>query len=545
MARTEAKARGAFYTPPAVADFLATWAIRSGADRVLEPSAGDGALVRASVARFCELSCEDGIRVVAVEPEPREAAKCRSVDPSVRVLERDFFGVLPEDVGRVDAVIGNPPYIRYQRWTGPARDISLKRARDQGVVLSARASSWAAFVIHSCQFLSDDGRLGLVLPLELLTSDYAEPVRQYLPRRFTSVIVLAVDEPVFLDASVSTVLLLASPDGPPGLQVQRLGSARDLRNWLAETRGHVRDSGPGTHVALPAAPARWAAALDAAAADIYDRLGSSNRLLPLGRIASVDIGVVTGADRFFVLDPAIASSIGIPLEQQVAIVRRPAALAGLRADASETARLICLPRAVAAELPVAVRTYIESGEANGLHTRYKCSRRSPWFALTPPVRRPDAFFRYMNHDAARLVSNDIESLSTNLLHGVRLLPGAPDVRALSAAMLSSATRLSAEIEGRSYGGGVLKLETKEAERVLVARLTNASEQRLLGLFPTLDELLRTDQLEAASALVDEELGIDHTTLMVAAQRLGGRRFKRSRRASAAEKSEGTPLPPAA
>lgn len=531
VVRTEAKSRGAFYTPSAVADFLATWAIRGGAERVLEPSAGDGALVRASVARFRDFSREPGVRVVAVEPEPREAAKCRSVDPSVRVLERDFFSVLPEDVGRVDAVVGNPPYIRYHQWTGPARDISLKRARDQGVVLSAQASSWAAFVIHSCQFLSEDGRLGLVLPLELLTSDYAEAVRQYLPRRFTSVIVLAIDEPVFANATVSTVLLLAGPDGPAGLQIQRLGNARDLRTWLAEKLGDDRRAEDAVAGALPAAPSRWAASLDAVAASAYEGLVASSRLLPLGRIASVDIGVVTGADAFFVLDPKTASSIGIPVDQQVAIVRRPAALAGLRAQAGETARLICLPRVAAAELPVDVRTYVEDGEGNGLNTRYKCSRRNPWFALTPPVRRPDAFFRYMNHDAARLVSNEIGALSTNLLHGVRLLPGAPAIRALCAAMLSSATRLSAEIEGRSYGGGVLKLETKEAERVLVARLDVATQQRLDELFPTLDELVRTNQLDVASALVDEELGVDHGALMGAAQRLGGRRFKRARRVS--------------
>ena len=182
----------------------------------------------------------------------------------------------------------------------------------------------------------------------------------------------------------------------------------------------------------------------------------------------MDIGVVTGADAFFVLEPETAASMGINSDQQVAIVRRPAALGGLRVDEDETARLLCLPRVATAELPVAVRSHVDRGVAKGLHLRYKCSRRKPWFALTPPVRRPDAFFRYMNHDAARLVSNEIEALDTNLLHGVRLLPGAPDVRA-RCSHLSSSTRLSAEIEGRSYGGGVLKLETKEAERVLVAQ----------------------------------------------------------------------------
>src|SRR4051794_10549339 len=95
---SEAKARGAFYTPRSIASFIATWAVRAGANRVLEPSAGDGAMVRAVVARFRDFSDEPGVRVVAVESDPSEAAKCRSLGTSIRVLERDFFGVLPEDV---------------------------------------------------------------------------------------------------------------------------------------------------------------------------------------------------------------------------------------------------------------------------------------------------------------------------------------------------------------------------------------------------------------------------------------------------------------
>ncbi len=54
--------------------------------------------------------------------------------------------------------------------------------------------------------------------------------------------------------------------------------------------------------------------------------------------------------------------------------------------------------------------------------------------------------------------------------------------ALSASMLGSATRLSAEIEGRAYGGGVLKLETKEAERVLCSTLDASQQAALLDIF---------------------------------------------------------------
>ena len=128
----------------------------------------------------------------------------------------------------MDAVIGNPPYIRYHGFFGEDRRKGLARARGQGVELTDLASSWAHFVVHSTGFLGPEGRLALVLPAELLHTDYGQPVRNILMRRFGSVIVVAFDRVVFPDAQVDAVLLLASNDDRLGLRVIRITDERDL-----------------------------------------------------------------------------------------------------------------------------------------------------------------------------------------------------------------------------------------------------------------------------------------------------------------------------
>src|SRR5205085_7931755 len=90
---------------------------------------------------------------------------------------------LPE----MDAVIGNPPFIRYQKHIGEARKRSARAALAQGVRLSGLASSWAALLVHACAFLRPEGRLAMVMPAELLTVHYAEPIRRWLRRRFVAV----------------------------------------------------------------------------------------------------------------------------------------------------------------------------------------------------------------------------------------------------------------------------------------------------------------------------------------------------------------------
>ena len=97
-------------------------------------------------------------------------------------------------------------------------------------------------------------------------------------------------------------------------------------------------------------------------------------------------------------------------------------------------------------------------------------------------------------------------------------------------MASSITLLSAEIEGRAYGGGVLKLETKEAERLLVPVCREAELERLMEVFPDIDALVKGRDIEAAARTADDVLGIDHDRIWWAyltfrARRLGRRRAR--------------------
>ena len=80
----------------------------------------------------------------------------------------DFFDVDP--MPRDDAVIGNPPYVRYQDVAGASRAASQRAALWDGIRLTHLASSCAAFTIHSALFVRLGGRLGLVIPAECCLS---------------------------------------------------------------------------------------------------------------------------------------------------------------------------------------------------------------------------------------------------------------------------------------------------------------------------------------------------------------------------------------
>ena len=528
-ASSAGKARGAYYTPSAIATFLARWAIRSPHDRVLEPSAGDGAFVVAAADRFRTLVQDDlPVGLVAVERDPAEAAKIRAHVPGAVVVASDFFDITPQSGQQFDAVIGNPPYIRFHGFTGPDRVKALGRARAQGAELSELASSWAHFVAHSIGFLGPMGRLALVLPAELLHADYAHPIRELLSRRFRSVTVVAFDRQVFPDAQVDAVLLLASPEGEPGYRVVRTHDAATL-----QTVDTAPNDGLGSIRPRGDQPSRWSAAMEPGAAAVYETLAASPSFVRLGSRASVDIGFVSGSDDYFVPTRERADELRLPPEVLVPAVRRPGDVRGLVARPDQ-AGVLFRPVGMDATRLSTVAAYLEHGRLVGVSGRYKCRVRQDWFIVPLPRAQPDAFMPYMNHRAPRLIVNSAGAWSTNLLHGIRLRDPADDVRALAAAMTASGTLLSAEIEGRSYGGGVLKLETKEAERLLIADPTPNSRAALVAALPTLDILVRDGDLQAAARITDDILGLDHDLLWDAYMAFRSRRLgRRKSRAPAA------------
>jgi adenine-specific DNA methylase len=119
----------------------------------------------------------------------------------------------------------------------------------------------------------------------------------------------------------------------------------------------------------------------------------------------------------------------------------------------------------------------------------------------PYVRKPELFLTYMSHIAPRLVVNEAGATHTNTVHGV-FLSDPLLAEPLAAAFLNSATLLSCELEGRSYGGGVLKLEPGEAVRVLIPKLTPRVREQLVQNLSKIDGLVRAGQIDDASVLVD-------------------------------------------
>jgi hypothetical protein len=235
--------------------------------------------------------------------------------------------------------------------------------------------------------------------------------------------------------------------------------------------------------------------------ELYRDLQRNQAVGKLGDLADVGIGYVTGANDFF----TCRTVRQIPLECLARVVRRGSDLAGLfftnkdwRTVRKEGgANYLLRVSGPLNRMPTPVRRYLEHGRHLGLHRRYKCRTREPWYNV-PHVYPADAFLTYMSGREPRLVLDKARVFAPNTLHVVRMRPGAPaTANDVAAAWKSSLSALSCEVEGHSLGGGLLKLEPTEAQNVLVPLVKVDS-----AFCQEIDMLIRQSKLDTVSELVD-------------------------------------------
>jgi len=502
------KLRGGYYTSAEIADWLCAWAIRDATDKILEPSCGDGVFLESAALRLTALGANGaavskqltGIEIIDAEADKARARlrKHLAARANSIVINEDFFAWSMGPRERIfNAVIGNPPFIRYQTFPEPYRSRAMAKMEGVGLTPNKLTNIWVPFVVGATEALQPGGRLALVLPAELLQVTYASQLRTYLTDRFKRIDIVACNQLFFTNAEQEVVLLLA--DGALALPSE----ANVCRVTMTETHS-VKEMTMKSPKALLACAVpktvshdheKWLKYfLNEREIAFMRALRVSKEVTTLLSHASVDVGVVTGKNEFFVLDQEQARKLGVE-RYTIPLVSRSAHLRGAKLNTAEwnhlgkagdRVLLLNLAPINGSRPSGKLQSYIQLGEERKFHKGYKCSIRTPWYAV-PSIWTPDAFAFRQIYDFPRMVLNRAGATSTDTIHRLSCKSSPEKVIANCYTHLLAA---SAEIEGRSYGGGVLELEPTEAERLLMP----AELQKGVPLTEA-DKLIRAGRLD--------------------------------------------------
>src|SRR3990172_2774632 len=140
--------------------------------------------------------------------------------------------------GGVDAVIGNPPYVKQEGLGGLKEYLQHKYTVYHGM-----SDLYAYFIEKGVSLLRDKGIFGYIVANKWMRANYGEPLRKWLKRQCIAQIVDFGDLPVFQQATTYPCILVIGKDKSPSAfistQVKTL-EFESLEGYVKENRHSVK-----------------------------------------------------------------------------------------------------------------------------------------------------------------------------------------------------------------------------------------------------------------------------------------------------------------
>lgn len=486
------KLRGGFYTPPPIAKFILKWAANGNEDLdILEPSVGDGKfLEQIKKNKFAYNS------ITAIEINEGEAEKARYLNlPKTTVITGDFFKFCNTTEKRFSLCIGNPPYIRYQFFDKSQRAEAEKIFAKVDLRYSRLTNPWVSFVVGSSLLLNETGKLGFVLPAEILQVSYAKQLRNFLAHFYNKINIVTFKKLIFPNIEQEVLLLLCEKNGNSSHLIEHI----EVENTdELETLDISRLKCPEKKIEFQSN--KWTFYfLDQKEIDYIERFLRQKTILPLRSYVTVEVGMTTGSNSFFTvplstvqnfnLKPYVRHMVGRSVQVSSIIFTEEDWKDNIEAGAR--ACFLDFPRRKDIERNPKALEYVKNGEKQGIHKGYKCGIREEW-QIMPSAWVSEALFTRRNNIYARLIINQAKAYTTDTMHRVTRIKNSKllnrekiDLNALVASYYNSLSFAFAEICGRSHGGGALELMPNEVEDVLIPY--NKANSKILD---QIDDMMR-------------------------------------------------------
>jgi adenine-specific DNA-methyltransferase len=516
---TAEKLRGGFYTPRDLVDFcierVSALAPAGVQLRVLEPSIGDGAFVAGLDESVLASSIDS---VLGLEVDPREATKATTALErsrlSGRILEASAVSWAADTSETFDIAMGNPPFVRFQFLRDRDKAALIPLGKRLGLPFGGVGNLWIPVLLGALSRLRPGGAAAFVIPTECLTGVSAGSVRRWLIEHIDD-LKLDLFPPGSFPGVLQEILVLSgrrrdSAASQGTLEMVEHSMSGDRASWR-----YLIQAGPDSWSRYLLEPGQLEALDSACAIPIVRSLGEA---------AALEVSIVTGANDYFSAETATVSEFELGPWAQPLLPRLRHAAGLIYKNADQRATALSGARAwlldFSAERPdprefARPRAYLDLGQERELHLRYKCRIREPWYRV-PSVRAGELLLSKRSHRFHRLVLNTAATLTTDTIYRGWMRPGFRDKdRDLVAGFHNSLTLLSAELEGRSFGGGVLELVPSEIARLKVP-LIDAFGSHLASL----DALLRASGseesvVEATDALlISSNLGFSPELMLM-------------------------------
>ena len=465
--QTKKKLNGVFYTPFEIVDFFTYWIIDKQKNaNILEPSAGDGRFVK----KIFEFT--DDVSVTAVEIDPSECEKIKGNDRT-KVINDDFYNFyenIKDKGNKYDAIIGNPPYIRYQFLTENQRNYQSDILKRNGMKPNKLINTWVAFTVASIELLNLGGKFAFVLPTDVLQVSYAKELREFIFKELKEVTIVHFDDIVFSGIQQDVVLIF-------GIKSEKGNQKTLIRNVnvknISQLTKEIYDI-PFEQYDFNNSDKWRKFSLNKSFMKFYENK-FFNETIPIKDISRIEVGITTGNNKVFVVNSEIINKYNLD-DYKIPLVGKSLDVYGLFYTENDILynslnnRKVWLLDFNDKKLNIGAKKYIKEVETKNEHRGYKLSLRNKWYEV-PSIWVPDAFLLRRMGSFPKIVKNEIKATSTDTFHRIRFNTGI-DVAKTLVLFYSSISLLSFELEGRIFGGGALEILPGDLKNIRLPKVND-------------------------------------------------------------------------
>lgn len=550
---TEKHEMGQYFTPPSTVDLINSFCIQNPNDVIIDLGCGAGTFLVRAYARLKYLNRKKTHKQLLEQlwgldkaSFPAHLAQINLVLPDLTETEnfpyienKDAFDIIPGEayfevpphkgikhpqekissnlvkvkVPDMDAVVGNPPYIRQEKIEEKEhiRKVIEKewgnfRVTNQtGISIGSQADIYVYFFIHGAKFLKEGGRLGFVTSNSWLDVRYGTGLQKFFLDNFKIIAIIESKvERSFAKADINTAITIVErcsdkkkrdnhvvkfvvlkekmdalipKDGDRSRfeacdkLIYRIAKAKSIYEdseirVLPKKQKELYEEGIEDHTYVGS---KWGGKY-LRAPDIFFQILKKGKgiLVPLKNVAEVKFGIKTGANEFFYLTEEQIKAHMIEDKFLETVMRTPRENDCILIDPCNLKFKVLLVNKDKRELKgTNVLKYIYWGELKEYDQRSTCRSRTKWYSLPAPRNEKIAWsmihaYRHVvfyNKFGCQLDHNFFGILPKNKRHTLILL----------AQLVSTVSMLTKELMGRQYGGGSgpIKTEGIDIEKLFV------------------------------------------------------------------------------
>lgn len=478
-ARTSAERNklGQFSTPFILASDITKDAVRRHAETVhlsfLEPSVGTGVFFSALSSIVPAKRIQQAIGI-EIDKDYADVASDLWSDPPYAVLLGDFIkhALAPERQSAFNLLCTNPPYVRHHHLE-PTLKRSLQSSIQKalGIDVSGLSGLYVYFILLADRMLVSDAVASWLIPSEFLYVNYGKALREYFLNHVKLLRIHRFDpaDVQFEDALVSSCVVTYTKQRPQGPYtfVYTYGGSLEKPS---QTEAMSSDD--------PSLLGKWHFNKQSAV-DCDDAVS-------FGDLFDIKRGIATGANRFFIVDDNRVKEHELPQSCLTPILPSPRNLKTSLIESDQKGvpdlptkyfLLDCQapPEVVQSRYPN-LWAYIKHGEELGIADKYLCSNRKVWYFQER--RDPPLFLAtYMSRSRDgkhpfRFFLNLSQAIATNVFLMLYPKPGLlaqlQGHKERMVEILNLLAGLAPEDMingGRTYGGGLHKLEPRELANI--------------------------------------------------------------------------------